>query len=118
MSSMILPDAVRAGPTPLTSDEHAASECGKLLLASQDSSAIIHTKSRVESAAAMHNKGLKVGRTAGENLPSSNSRTYDHRRVVARARAEDSIVRTITARATEVVKNTANVLLRKLRPAV
>ena len=117
-SSMILPDAVGAGPAPLTGDGYAASECGKLLLASQDSSAIVRTKSRVESAAAMHNKGLKVGRTAGENLPSSDSRTCDHRRVVARARTEDGIVRTVAARATEVVKHTANVLLHKLTPAV
>ncbi|KAF5851530.1 hypothetical protein GGP41_004348, partial [Bipolaris sorokiniana] len=116
-SSIVLPDAVRAGSTPLTSDGHAASECGKLLLTSQNSGAIIHTKSRVKSAAAIHNKGLKVGQTASKNLPSSDSRTCDHRRVVARAQTEDSIVRTITARATEVVKNTANVLLRKLTPA-
>ncbi|EMD59577.1 hypothetical protein COCSADRAFT_251483 [Bipolaris sorokiniana ND90Pr] len=115
---MVLPDVVRAGSTPLTGDGHAASECGKLLLASQNSGAIVRTKSRVKSAAAMYNKGLKVEQTASENLPSSDSRTCDHRRVVARARTEDSIVRTVAARATEVVKNTANVLLRKLTLAV
>ena len=118
MSSIVLPDAVRVGSILLTSNRHAASECGKLLLASQNSGAIIYIKSRVKSAAAIYNKDLKVGRTASKNLLSSDSRTCDHRRVVVRAWTEDSIVRTIAARAIEVVKNTANILLRKLTLAV
>ncbi|KAF5852287.1 hypothetical protein GGP41_000971, partial [Bipolaris sorokiniana] len=60
-SSIVLLDAVRVGSTPLTSDRYAASECGKLLLASQNSSAIIYIKSRIKSAAAIYNKGLKIG---------------------------------------------------------
>lgn len=118
ISSIILLDIIRVGPAPLTSDRHAASECGKFLLASQDSSVIIYTKSRVKSAAAMHNKGLKVGWTASEDLPSSDSRTCDHRRVVVRARTKDGIVRTVAARAIEVVKHIANVLLYKLISAI
>jgi hypothetical protein len=89
---MILPDAVRASATPNARDRHTASEGGELATI-PDESTVVGAGTSSRDTAGVDKEGLDVRGSTREELGSTESGTYDHRRIVTRTITPTSIVR-------------------------
>lgn len=108
-STMLGPDTVGTGSTPLSSNRHTTKESGERLLTTYGSGTVVGTAGEIDSTTGVDQEGLEVGLTLGKKLASVDGRTSHYRGVIAKTGTESGVVRGLTARAKEELSYTANV---------